>query len=225
MDDEVVGWLSNARSTVYHSDMEHAMRSDSPPVAVTSTEVIKLAFKPCRRCSGPKAAPVPEYVSATAAALRTMFVVEGTEDEVNQMAKDFLHDLAESGYRVTRIPQRKKVEKKPEVICACGHKFNDHTPVLSGALACTTCGCQDYVDSTVTLPLDFSGVDDDEEVDEIVAELLEEGYGNGVASPGPQVPPDQCSYFNGSARRCALSADHDGDHIYLITTTQEGTTA
>lgn len=58
----------------------------------------------------------PENVVATAAALRSMFVVEGTEAEVNQMAEDFLTDLAKFGYTVHRIRQRREKNTTDTVV-------------------------------------------------------------------------------------------------------------
>ena len=110
MSDDVVGWLTGPRSSVYHRDQAHAeaLIGDGGLYPVTATEADKFGLTPCARCVEPEAKPVPENVLATSKALRKMFVVDGTEAELNQMAEDFLVDLAEFGFTVRRIPRRAK---------------------------------------------------------------------------------------------------------------------
>jgi hypothetical protein len=97
---------------VYHRDWDHAGNGDHIPV--TAEEIGKFRLVPCIKCMKPK--EFPENVVATAAALRSMFVVEGTEAEVNQMAEDFLTDLAKFGYTVHRIRQRREKNTTDTVV-------------------------------------------------------------------------------------------------------------
>lgn len=115
MDEPIVGWLTSPRGGVYHPDQEHASSiiGDGGLYPVTASEVAKFELRACTRCITPKE---PEAnVVATAAALRKMFVVEGTEAEVTTMAEDFLTDLREQGFTVNRIRRRKTATVLPDI--------------------------------------------------------------------------------------------------------------